>query len=138
MDSDLSRVKVGSYICTTANGWERVKSIGGCRTLLIGTDGQTYLANGKSQYSDMYPSAFIVPPEEWIAPPAPIEKRKIKDAVSLLSTLINTGYRVKENGVWIHESTDDFTPRMWYFCGSVITGNEAGNWIFRDEWFVGN
>lgn len=68
MNSDLSNLKPGDDLWTIRSGWVEVTGIG---NLVVCSDGNMYMLDGRVRPSDAYPSAFIEPPDCFNPEPKP-------------------------------------------------------------------
>jgi len=71
MNSDLSAVKAGNWICTIEDGWQRVQTIDTGNSYPVHTAHCTYTSKGLRHSNDIAPSAFIDPPDYFNAGPMP-------------------------------------------------------------------
>ena len=80
MDHDLSKCKVGDWICTAQFGWVQINTINDSllHPISVVLDGyeETYTLNGFHHKDDKFPSAFIEPPKDWNAEPRPHRFKK--------------------------------------------------------------
>lgn len=76
MSSDLSKVKVGDYICTAAHGWERVVDAHEISNYPINTEISSYTIDDKLYIVDKFPTASVEMPEELGFGPKPCEFKK--------------------------------------------------------------
>lgn len=73
MNSDLSDLKPGDDLWTIRSGWVEVTGIG---NLVVCSDGNMYMLDGKVRQSDACPSAFIEPPVCFNPEPKPYRFKK--------------------------------------------------------------
>ncbi len=93
MNSDLSDVKVGDFICTTRGGWEKVAGVNHDSAYPVSlVSGRTCTLKGLRYNGDKYPSVYIEPPEGWKAGPRPSQLKK-GDRVLVAAHPITTWYR---------------------------------------------
>lgn len=129
--SDLSNVKVGDYILTLRDGWQKVLKVFKGAKYFIHCEVLSFNIDGKEYIEDKYPTAFTkdqVPPQLLeLYGPCPCEFKK-GDRV-----LVSTGNGIWERRYFSHAAGNGF---YCFSCGSDewSSNNETSYRRYCKKW----
>jgi hypothetical protein len=128
MDSDFSNAKIGDWAWTVHAGWCKIGwiNVSSNYSFLIGKE--SYNSDGKTSRTDIYPSAFLVPPTDFNAGSPPCEFEE-GDKVIVWNDEVD-----KYRAYFSHFSRNDSKYHCFYPGDKWSSYGDTRAWKYCERW----